>query len=91
MWDNHTSSEILEVIPDLNWPAVLAHVHHDLYTVAQMDVLAEQGITVEEISSEYWNFYFVKEGEEELYYLTLSTKCFTKEEAIEVARTVKFL
>ena len=32
-----------------------------------------------------------KEEEEEIYYLSLSTKCFSKEEAVEIAKTVKFV
>ena len=88
--NNHTSGEILGVLTDLDRPAVFAHQNHDLYTASQMGELQAQGITIEDETSDYWYFFFAKEDVEEIYYLSLSTKCFTKEEAIEIARTVRF-
>lgn len=88
--NNHTSGEILGVLTDLDRPAVFAHQNHDLYSASQMGELWAQGITIEDETSDYWYFFFAKEDVEEIYYLSLSTRCFSKEEAIEIARTVKF-
>lgn len=89
---NHTSSECIEVL-DLDWQAILMEVNHDLYTAAEMGWLEEDGIDTSEIelTSDYWYFFFVKEGEDTSYYLSLSKKCFTKEEAIAIAETVDII
>jgi len=52
--------------------------------------LEEDGIDTSEIdvTSDYWYFFFAKEGEEKAYYLSLSQKLFTKEEALAIAETV---
>ena len=41
-----------------------------------------------ETSSDYWEFWFVKEGEDTYYLLMLSAKEFSQEEAEKIARTV---
>ena len=86
---NHTSAEFVEVL-DLDWQAILMEVNHDLYTAAGTAWLEEDGIDTTQIdtTSDYWYFFFVKEGEDTSYYLSLSKKCFTKEEAIAIAETV---
>ena len=86
---NHTSSEFMEVL-DLDWQAIVMEVNHDLYTAAGIGALEEEGVDTSqiELTSDYWYFFFVKEGEDTSYYLSLSKKCFTKDEAIAIARTV---
>lgn len=39
-------------------------------------------------TGDYWYFWFVKEGADKYYVLSLSADQFSKEEAIEIAKTV---
>ena len=89
---NHTSAEFIEVL-DLDWQTIFLEVNHDLYTAAELGAMEEQGVELSQISvtSDYWYFIFVKEGEDTCYYLSLAKNCFSKEEAIAVAETVKIL
>ena len=86
---NHTSSECIGVY-DLDWQTLLVHYNHDLYTASEAWDLVEEGIDIEQIdtTSDYWYFFFVKEGAHRAYYIGLSQKLFTKEEAIAIAETV---
>lgn len=86
---NHTSAEFVEVL-ELDWQTLFMEVNHDLYTAAGMGWLEEDGINITQIdtTSDYWYFFFVKEGEDTAYYLSLSKNCFTKEEALAIAETV---
>ena len=68
---------------------VMLHYNHDLYTLVEQDELKEKGIEITESTSDYWYFFFIKEDETESYYLSLSTKKFSKEEAIAIAHTVQ--
>ena len=88
-WWNHSSGERLGVL-DLDWQALFMQYNHDLYTAAGIGWLEEDGVDVSLIdtTSDYWYFFFAKEGEENAYYLSLSTKLFTEEDAIEIAKTV---
>ena len=87
---NHTSAEFMEVL-ELDWQAIFMEVNHDLYTAADMGAMEEAGIDISqvELTSDYWYFFFVKEGEDTSYYLSLAKNCFTKEEAIAIAKTVE--
>lgn len=75
---------------DLDWQTLLVHINHDLYTAAGQAWLEEDGVDIAQIdtTSDYWYFFFAKEGEDTAYYLSLSQKEFTKEEAIAIAKTV---
>ncbi len=92
--DNHTDSEYLKTIglerSNTQWSAVMLKENHDLYTASQLSEMKDEGIdlTGKELTSDYWSFWFVKEGEDTYYLLTLSAKEFTQEEAEEIARTV---
>ena len=63
---------------------------HDLYTTAGIEKLKGEGTDMSKIdlTSDYWYFWFVKEGAENYYVLSLSKKEFSKEEAINIAKTV---
>lgn len=63
---------------------------HDLYTAAGIEKLNGEGTDISKIdlTSDYWYFWFVKEGAENYYVLSLSKKEFSKEEAINIAKTV---
>lgn len=91
LW-NHTTEEKIETLEGLDKPAVLYHINHDLYTAGDIGWLEEQGIKLEpeDTTSDYWYIFFAEEGEDKAYYLALDQKQFAKEEAIDIARTVKF-
>lgn len=88
-WWNHTTGEQLGVL-DLDWQVLWMQANHDLYTASTAWDLVETGIDTEqtEMTSDYWYFFFAKEGEDTAYYLSLSQKLFTKEEALAIAETV---
>ena len=88
-WWNHTTGEQLGVL-DLDWQVLWMQANHDLYTASTAWDLVEAGIDTEqtEMTSDYWYFFFAKEGEDTAYYLSLSQKLFTKEEAVAIAETV---
>lgn len=89
---NHTSGEAIDVL-DLDWQTIFADYNHDLYTASEAWDLVEEGIDIEQIdtTSDYWYFFFAKEGEFRAYYISLSQNLFTKEEAIAIAETVDIL
>ena len=92
--NNHTYAEYIKVIglerSNMQWPAIMLKENHDLYTASDMSRLSASGIDTEamDLTSDYWSFWFVKEGEDTYYLLTLSAKEFTQEEAEEIASTV---
>lgn len=89
---NHTLEEKIEVVEGLAMPAILYHANHDLYTAAESAALMEQGIELkeEELTSDYWYIYFASPESEIAYYLSLDARQFSKEQAIEIARSVRF-
>lgn len=90
---NHTGQEKVEVLEGLAMPALLYQVNHDLYTGGEMAILLEQGIelSADEVISEYWYIFFASPEKEEAYYLSLDRNQFTKEQAIEIAKAVRFV
>ena len=54
-------------------------------------MLEKEGKDMENMSqtSDYWEFWFVKEGEETYYILTLSAKEFTWEEALRIVGNLR--
>ncbi len=94
---NHTTVEDAHILEDgtadKGWTVIMAHFDHDLYTAADLAELEMQGVPVDslETTSGYWYFYFVKEGEEDAYYISLSDKEFSKKEAIATVRSVKMV
>lgn len=89
---NHTSEEKIEVLEGLAMPAILYRANHDLYTASEIGELMEQGIELseEELTSDYWYIYFASLESEIAYYLALDARQFSKEQAIEIARSVRF-
>lgn len=81
---NHSMMEQVKVLDCTGeWQVLMALWDFDLYTAGNSAKNAEESI------SRYWYFYFVKENEPEAYYLALSAKEFSKDEAIQIAQTVK--
>jgi len=89
---NHSSAESLGSLDGLAAPGFLQRCNHDLYTVADIDRLEEQGISIPESeqTSDYWYIYMAEPGEEIGYAITLNTKNYTREDAIAFAESVKF-
>lgn len=91
---NHTTEEVVGAdvaAVGEGWHTLMVYANHDLYTASEVGELEEKGIDTDslETESEYWYFYFVKEGEERAYFLSLSAKEFSREEAVAVAETVR--
>ena len=92
---NHTIAEYVDIVPlerrPDGWYTILYKEEHDLYTAAEIADLESKGIDIQAISltSEYWTFYYVKEGEPTYYILSLTTGRFTREEAQGIAERVK--
>lgn len=95
--DNHTDEEYIDTfkVPgsreQKQWHAIVRKVNHDLYTPSNIDMLEKEGKDMENMSqtSDYWEFWFVKEGEETYYILTLSAKEFTWEEALRIVGNLR--
>ncbi len=91
---NHSHDEPIGVIdtisPGFGWKTLLVHSFHDLYTGGEIGALEMEGVDISklETQSEYWDFYFVKEGENRAHLLSLSAKEFDRTEAMAIARTV---
>lgn len=90
--DNHSDyEENLEILglerSNTQWSVIFRAANHDLYTAPEMSTIEQNGIDMDkiELTSDYWEFWFVKEGEDTYYILTLSAKEFTKAEAIDIA------
>lgn len=89
---NHTSEEKIEELDGLAMPAILYRANHDLYTASESAELMEQGIELkeDELTSDYWYIYFASPESEIAYYLSLDARQFSKEQAIEIAKSVRF-
>lgn len=89
---NHSSAESLGSLDGLAAPGFLQRCNHDLYTVADIDRLEEQGVSIPESeqTSDYWYIYMAEPGEEIGYVITLNTKNYTREDAIAFAESVQF-
>ena len=90
---NHTSMEILEKVEGLCAPALLVQCNHDLYTAAGMGELEEEGVdlTTIDTTSDYWYLYIAEPGEEYGYVITLNQKNYTKEDILNVGKTIFLL
>lgn len=90
---NHTdvngSAEVLEGCQE---QAVLLSMVHDLYTVSELHDLAEAGRPVpeEETTADFWYIGFAREDVPYGYVLFLAERYFTREEAIAMARSIRF-
>lgn len=93
---NHFEKEILNISPmDKNedWYMMAASSKNELYTFAQLEELEASGKTLsdDEMFSLYWEFYFLKEGNDNYYYLSLSQKEFSYEDAENIAKSVEIV
>ena len=89
LW-NSSKEEYLGVF-DFDWQALMMRYEYPLYmqeALIELENQSEVDMSKVETTSDYWYFFFAKEGKEKAYYLSLSQKFFTKEEAIAIAETV---
>lgn len=90
---NH--SEVLseaETIEGCEVPATLIEYGFDLFTASDwMEYLEENpDVSEEESVSRYWYIFMGKENSDTYYILFLNTELFSKEEAVGLARSVRF-
>ncbi len=92
-YSNHTSSEEINFLDGLCAPAFLLKASHDLYTASELAELEEAGVNIEEIdtTSDYWNVYFAKPGDEVGYVISLNAKNYTMEDVLAFAESVEYL
>jgi len=95
--DNHTEQEYIQTIApgsgtDGRYILEFSE-EHDLYTHAQIYELGQQGIKIgeDEQHSSYWVFWYVKEGVDTYYMVSLAKNMFTQEQAEKIAASAKIL
>ena len=67
--------------------AVIIQVGHDLYTASAAQ---ENNITNDELISSMWYIFFAKENSDVCYAIFLNADCYSKEDIILLAQSVKF-
>ncbi|MBR3524407.1 MAG: M56 family metallopeptidase [Lachnospiraceae bacterium] len=88
--DNHSVQDYirsfpLENMPD-GWYVMEFYARHDLYTQPERLSLEEQGITLtdEDCIGAYHVFWYVKDGSDLYYMISLAANCFTREQAEQI-------
>ena len=81
-----------EVLEGCREQAVLVSMNHDMYTVSELAALEEAGRPVpeEEATADFWYIGFAREDAPYGYVLFLAERYFTREEAIDMARSIRF-
>lgn len=81
-----------EVLEGCQERAVLVSMNNDMYTVSELAALEEAGRPVpeEEATEDFWYIGFAREDAPYGYVLFLAERYFTKEEAIAMARSIRF-
>lgn len=90
---NHTGYGEAEPLSGLAVPAAILQAEHDLYTAAELGELEMSGVdlsTVETVSS-YWYVFLARPGDDTGILLSLNAKHFTRQDAVDLARSVEFL
>ena len=90
---NHTGYGESEPLSGLAAPAAILQAEHDLYTAAGLGELEMSGVdlsTVETVSS-YWYVFLARPGEDTGILLSLNAKNYTRQDAVDLARSVEFL
>ena len=92
---NHSGiTSDIENVEGCNKQNVLCEYSCDLFTASEAEeYMQSNGITEEEFhgNSKYWYVFFAEEDDENVYTLFLNQKYFTKEDVIELARSVRFV
>lgn len=86
---NHTEVKKLGNLPGLASSAYLIQTEHDLYTAAEWSEL-ESTENAEPVSR-YWCIMMARQGDVYGYAIALNAKNYTKQDAIDFAKTVQFI
>jgi len=93
LFDNH-SCQIGEpiILEGLKEQAVLMEYNFDLYTVPEADKAEEEGhaIPKNQLTGKAWKIFFAKDVNYPAYCFVLNEKYFSKQDAIDFAKSVKF-
>lgn len=89
---NHTDCGESESLSGLAAPAALLYAEHDLYTAAELGELELSGtdLSAVETTSAYWYVFLAQPGHDTGILLSLNAKNFTREDAVDFARSVEF-
>ena len=90
---NHAGGELVEVLEDCDMQALLYHYQFDVFTMQEIEEYARKyGISIEEVPNitDYWYVFFAEPDSEYAYVIFLDQACFTKEDIVALARSVKF-
>lgn len=92
---NHASQESEgEYLDGCDWQAILYEYSFDLFTAAQeMEYREKHGLKEGALKtkSKYWFVFFAEPDSEIIYNVFLNQEYFTKDDIIELARSVKFV
>lgn len=90
---NHTGYDEAEPLTGLAAPAALLYAEHDLYTAAELGELETSGVDLStlETSAAYWYVFLAEPGDDTGILLSLNAKDFSREDAVDFARSVVFL
>lgn len=90
--ENTDSARQKEILEGCQEQAILLSMNHDLYTLSERADLEEAGRPVpeEETTANIWYIGFAREDVPYGYILFLSERYYTREEAVAMARSVRF-
>lgn len=86
-WNHSVDLTKAEPVGNCRAPAVIVQIGHDLYTVPEAE---EQHIDKDKQNSAMWYVFFAKEGSDISYAIFLNADCYSKEDTISLAQSVKF-
>ena len=91
-WNHSLPNGSAEKLEGCQEQAILLSLNHDLYTAVELYEREEAGdpITKEETTVDYWYIGFAREDAPYAYVLVLAERYFTREEAIAMARSIRF-
>lgn len=91
-WNHSLPNGSSEKLEGCQEQAVLLSMNHDLYTAGELYEREEAGdpITEEDTTADYWYIGFAREDAPYAYVLVLAERYFTREEAIAMARSIRF-
>lgn len=92
MWNHSETVGVPEPLEGCALPALMAEVSHDRYTASEIEEaeLAGKPIPEDEQTSRMWYVFFAREDSAQIYYVFLNGLYFTREDCIELARSIRF-
>ena len=92
-FSNHSSITKVEALEGCTLPAVLYEGEHDLFTTSEADeYIKEHNMAPKDLDtmSEFWYVFMGQEDSEFVYTVFLNKDYFSKEDVMELARSVQF-